>query len=58
MRLKGKRAIVTGGGSGIGKEIALALCEHGAEIIIAGRSEERLSLATKEINKSIEARCS
>ncbi len=34
MTLKGKVAIVTGGNSGIGKSIVLALAEHGANIVI------------------------
>lgn len=32
--LSGKKAIVTGGGSGIGKAIAIALAGHGAEVAI------------------------
>ena len=34
MSLTGKVAIVTGGNSGIGKAIALALAEHHANIVI------------------------
>jgi 3-oxoacyl-[acyl-carrier protein] reductase len=39
--LKGKCAIVTGGGRGIGKAIALKLAEQGANIVINYRSSEK-----------------
>jgi 2-keto-3-deoxy-L-fuconate dehydrogenase len=38
--LSGKKAIVTGGGSGIGKAIAIALAGHGAEVAILDLNEE------------------
>lgn len=39
--LKGKKAIVTGGTSGIGKQIAITLSEQGADVAIIGTNEER-----------------
>jgi len=37
-KLKGKVIIVTGGGRGLGKEIALAYAEDGADIVLAART--------------------
>ena len=47
MELKGKRVIVTGGGSGYGKGIASALAKAGAKVWITGRDARRLSTAAK-----------
>ena len=47
--LKGKVAIVTGGGRGIGKHIATGLAEAGADIVIASRKLENLEKTAKEL---------
>ena len=43
MKLKGKVAWVTGAGSGIGEAAAMALASEGAEVVLTGRTESKLS---------------
>lgn len=43
--LSGRRALVTGSSQGIGLAIAQGLAEHGAEVIVNGRSGERVDAA-------------
>ena len=42
-------AIVTGGGTGIGRGCALVLAEHGADVVLAGRRREPLEQTAKDI---------
>lgn len=51
MRLKDKIVIVTGGGQGIGRGIALMFAREGARLTIAQRTEEKLEQTTKEIEE-------
>jgi NAD(P)-dependent dehydrogenase (short-subunit alcohol dehydrogenase family) len=48
--LTGKTAIVTGGNSGIGYEMAKNLAHSGAHVIIAGRDSSRIAEAATSIN--------
>ena len=45
MEIRGKRVLVTGGGSGIGLGIARALAAEGCRVAICGRNRERLEQA-------------
>ncbi|BCF93198.1 SDR family NAD(P)-dependent oxidoreductase [Paraburkholderia largidicola] len=45
-----KVAVVTGGGSGIGKEVAGRLVEAGASVVIGGRDEAKLKQAARDID--------
>ncbi|MGI6005967.1 MAG: SDR family NAD(P)-dependent oxidoreductase [Ruminococcus sp.] len=49
MSLKGQTAIVTGGGSGIGRAISAALAVHGAFLLISGRNTDRLKETVEQI---------
>ncbi|CAG8607948.1 16204_t:CDS:2 [Acaulospora morrowiae] len=51
--LKGKVALVTGGGSGICKGMTEAMLRHGAKVVITSRSQERLDKAAEEMRKEI-----
>jgi len=50
MRLAGKTAIVTGGGRGIGRAIALALAREDAQIVVADILQENAQAVRDEIN--------
>ena len=49
--LEGKTAIVTGGGIGIGKSIALEYARVGADVALASRKLEHLEPVMEEIQK-------
>lgn len=49
LSVEGRVAIVTGGGTGIGRACALALVAHGADVVLAGRRVEPLNSTVAEI---------
>ena len=59
--LTGKRAIITGGGAGLGLQIAQALAEAGADTLLCGRNLERCQQAAAAIEagptRCLAARC-
>ncbi|MFD0750804.1 SDR family NAD(P)-dependent oxidoreductase [Mucilaginibacter calamicampi] len=51
--LKGRKIVVTGGGAGIGFNIAKRCLEEGASVVITGRSENKLREACKQLNSGL-----
>ncbi len=47
--LRGRRALVMGGSSGLGKAVALALVQEGARVVICARGAERLASTATQI---------
>ena len=50
-KLTGRRALVTGGGRGIGRSIALALGRAGADVVIVARTPSELDQVAAEIDE-------
>jgi NAD(P)-dependent dehydrogenase (short-subunit alcohol dehydrogenase family) len=55
LKLEGKTALVTGGGSGIGLAVARRLAQEGAHVFVTGRREAQLADAVKLIDGRVEA---
>ncbi len=51
MKLQGRAAIVTGGGHGIGRAIALRFAAEGCAVVIAGTARERLEATARELHE-------
>ena len=54
--LKGKTVVITGAGSGIGKEIARSFSNKGADLILLSKSTEKLNMIYDEIIANSSAR--
>jgi len=50
MKLEGARILITGGSSGLGKEMAKVLKNAGANIVITGRDADKVSRVASELN--------
>jgi NAD(P)-dependent dehydrogenase (short-subunit alcohol dehydrogenase family) len=48
---KNKTVLITGGGYGIGKQIALAFGQHGADVVVAARSTDKLKDVAAELRQ-------
>ena len=49
-RVEGKTALITGGGSGLGREAAMHLAEEGANIVVSDLNEDTAQATADEIN--------
>src|SRR5437868_7032919 len=51
MRFRGQTIVVTGGGYGIGKQIALAFGAEGGDVVLGGRSADKLEAVAGELRR-------
>lgn len=56
--LDGEVVLITGGGTGIGKAVALSCADHGADVAVASRNMDHLRPVAKRIEKKGQTACS
>src|SRR5437773_3308223 len=49
LRLTGKRLFITGGSRGLGREMALAIADAGADVVLTGRDPDSLEKTANDI---------
>ena len=54
---EGRRAVITGGGTGIGLAVAKRLAAGGASVVLMGRNLERLQVAAQDIPGGLAVQC-
>jgi len=55
--LAGETALITGGGTGIGEEIALAMADHGADVAVASREMDHLEPVAEAVRERGQTAC-
>jgi short-subunit dehydrogenase len=50
--LTGRRGVITGGGKGIGRAIALAFAERGADLLLVGRNASALEATAQDVRRA------
>ena len=50
--LKGRVALITGGGRGLGRAFAIALAQYGVKVAVTGRTEAEIQATARAITES------